>query len=86
VARSPEWSGTAVVIAYDDSDGWYDHTVSPVLGASNDPATDVSICTDAVATVGIAGGYQDRCGPGPRMPLLVISPYAKSNYVDHTAT
>jgi phospholipase C len=25
-----------------------------------------------------------RCGPGTRVPLVVISPYARSNYVDHT--
>jgi phospholipase C len=28
----------------------------------------------------------DRCGYGPRLPLMVISPYAKSNYVDHAIT
>jgi phospholipase C len=27
-----------------------------------------------------------RCGYGPRQPLLVISPWAKSNFVDHTVT
>jgi phospholipase C len=32
------------------------------------------------------GGYQDRCGYGPRLPLLVISPFAKTNYVDHSTT
>jgi phospholipase C len=25
-----------------------------------------------------------RCGPGTRIPFLVISPWAKVNYVDHT--
>ena len=30
--------------------------------------------------------YQGRCGYGPRLPLLVISRYAKSNFVDHTLT
>jgi phospholipase C len=30
-----------------------------------------------------AGAYNDRCGYGPRLPLLVISPWAKTNYVDH---
>ena len=25
IQKSPEWKDTAVVIAYDDSDGWYDH-------------------------------------------------------------
>ena len=32
------------------------------------------------------GAYQDRCGYGPRLPFLVISPYAKVNYVDHSLT
>jgi len=32
------------------------------------------------------GGYQTRCGYGPRQPLLVISPFAKRNFVDHTVT
>jgi phospholipase C len=32
------------------------------------------------------GNYEDRAGNGPRLPLLVISPYAKKNYVDHTMT
>jgi len=27
-----------------------------------------------------------RCGFGPRLPLLVISPWARSNFVDHTRT
>jgi phospholipase C len=31
-------------------------------------------------------GQVDRCGPGPRLPLLVVSPYARKNYVDHTLT
>ncbi|HXL72400.1 MAG TPA: alkaline phosphatase family protein, partial [bacterium] len=29
------------------------------------------------------GGYEARAGYGPRLPLLVISPFAKDNYVDH---
>ncbi len=37
-------------------------------------------------TDGILATYQGRCGFGPRLPLLVISPYAKANYVDHTLT
>ena len=28
----------------------------------------------------------DRCGYGPRLPLLMISPYARLNFVDHTLT
>jgi len=32
------------------------------------------------------GGQQGRCGYGPRQPLLVLSPWARSNTVDHTLT
>ena len=32
------------------------------------------------------GAHQDRCGYGPRLPLLVISPYSKTNFVDHSIT
>ncbi|WP_212746993.1 phospholipase C [Sinomonas gamaensis] len=87
IEKSKNWDSTAIVLAYDDSDGWYDHAATKVLNASNDPANDAAICTDAAkAGTPILGGYADRCGPGPRQPLLVISPYAKSNFVDHTVT
>jgi phospholipase C len=82
---SADWSSTAVVIAYDDSDGWYDHQMSPILNNSQDSA-------DALTGPGLCGtntpmaGYQDRCGYGPRLPLLVISPYSKVNFVDHSIT
>jgi phospholipase C len=86
--KSPEWSSTAVVVAYDDSDGWYDHVYHTPTNGSADPAQDAAACTAAAAATKTAplGGYADRCGPGPRQPLLVISPYAKTNHVDHTFT
>jgi phospholipase C len=81
--KSKDWSSTAVVIAYDDSDGWYDHVTPKIKNGSTDAANDQSsLCGSAP----IAGGYEDRCGPGPRLPLLVISPWSKANYVDHTPT
>ncbi len=86
--RTKDWKSTAVVIAYDDSDGWYDHQMGPIVNQSMDPAvdglTDGSTCGSNAARV--SGGYQDRCGYGPRLPLLVVSPYAKQNFVDHTTT
>jgi phospholipase C len=86
IQKSSQWSSTAIVTLYDDSDGWYDHVSAKLLNGSTDPATDSAICTAAAAQVGVAGGYQDRCGPGTRQPLLVISPFARTNYVDHTQT
>ncbi|MCX4452365.1 alkaline phosphatase family protein [Streptomyces sp. NBC_01728] len=88
--QSPEWKSTAVVVAYDDSDGWYDHVTSKVLNGSKDSALgsngkalDSAACQSGPAA---KGGYADRCGPGTRQPLLVISPYSMVNKVDHTAT
>ncbi|MFC4080641.1 phospholipase C [Amycolatopsis samaneae] len=83
IQQSPQWSSTAIVLAYDDSDGWYDHVASKIVNGSNDPAEDSPICTSQPVKL---GGYADRCGYGPRLPLLVISPYSKVNHVDHTLT
>jgi phospholipase C len=80
------WDNTAVVLAYDDSDGWYDHVAAKVKNSSNS-ADDAAWCQSAATSgVPMAGGYADRCGPGPRQPLVVISPYVKKNFVDHTET
>ena len=86
IQKSKNWDNTAVVLAYDDSDGWYDHVAAKVKNSSN-TADDAAWCQNAAASgVPMAGGYADRCGPGPRQPLVVISPYAKKNFVDHTQT
>jgi phospholipase C len=89
----PEWASTAVVIAYDDSDGWYDHQMPPVVNqsaSSSDALTGTGLCgSGATALPGVAKAAahaQGRCGYGPRLPLLVISPFAKPNFVDHSMT
>jgi phospholipase C len=78
----PTWSSTAVVIAYDDSDGWYDHAYSGVHNPSQTIA-DTLTGANQCGTGSSLGGQQGRCGYGPRMPLLVISPWAKGNFVGH---
>jgi phospholipase C len=82
--RSPYWASTAVIIAWDDSDGWYDHVTGPILNPSNVPNVDVVGGSTCGAPA--AGAYLGRCGYGPRLPLLVVSPWAKQNFVDHTIT
>jgi acid phosphatase len=54
---SPYWQDSAVIIAYDENGGFWDHVAPP------------------------AG---DRWGPGTRVPAIVISPFAKKGFVDHT--
>ncbi len=80
----PTWKHTAVVVAYDDSDGWYDHVMPTIINQSNDP-NDALTGTGSCGTPK-AGAYIGRCGYGPRLPLLVISPWAKGNFVDNTLT
>ena len=100
--KSPEWSETAVIILYDDSDGWYDHQMPPIVNSSFNPAVDTlngaGVCKTsngfqqgkAVPAAPLNGNFGQpawgRCGYGTRMPLLVVSPFAKPNYVDHTLT
>jgi phospholipase C len=88
--QSPYWNEMAIIIAWDDSDGWYDHVAGPIINHSTDPANDAIQGTPA-ATNGTgacgalgAGADNDRCGFGVRLPFLVISPYARQNYVDHS--
>jgi phospholipase C len=89
----PDWDSTAVVIAYDDSDGWYDHVLGQIVNQS-------ATAADALSGPGLCGSgngalpginpatqhAQGRCGYGPRLPLMVVSPWSKRNFVDHTMT
>jgi phospholipase C len=86
--RSPQWAHTAVIVTYDDSDGWYDHDFIPPRNPSFDPAADRldghGICGSGTALPGLKGRpVNGRCGPGMRIPFLVISPYARENFVSH---
>ena len=91
--RTPDWPHTAVILAWDDSDGWYDHAYSGVTNPSLSPSDNLTNTVFGGATSGQCGpdpqpaaplaGEQGRCGFGPRLPLLVISPFARHNYVDH---
>lgn len=130
------WQSTAVVVAYDDSDGWYDHAnnvINPSFNSGVDDLEGIGQCKplqdsakpqpvsfnadhsfgpdhssgpdhsfgpsrssgpgqgrSPVSQTPLAGinGHpvNGRCGYGPRLPLLVISPWAKHNFVDHTVT
>jgi phospholipase C len=94
--RTPDWRSTAVIIAYDDSDGWYDHQYPGIQNPSLSPADNLTNTSFDVGKSGTSGqcgpnpqtrvplgGEQGRCGFGPRLPLLVISPLARRDYVDH---
>ncbi len=88
--QQPDWKSTAVIVTHDDSDGWYDHASAPISRGSFSPADTLNgagNCGTPGKTsepTGLSGQrVAGRCGPGTRVPFLVISPYAKKNYVSH---
>jgi phospholipase C len=91
--KQPEWKETAVIVTYDDSDGWYDHAYAAPTTASYDPTNDAvngpGLCGTGPTTQPGAPGLNGkpvngRCGPGTRIPFVVISPFVKQNFVSHT--
>jgi phospholipase C len=60
------WSNTAIIIAWDDWGGWYDHVAPP-----------------KVVNDGTSWGW--GYAYGFRVPLIVVSPYAKAAYISHKA-
>jgi phospholipase C len=93
--QQPGWRETAVIIAYDDSDGWYDHQMAPIGNASFDSTADqisgpgrCGVRGRTTQARGVASNkpVNGRCGPGTRQPFLVVSPWARVNYVDHAQT
>jgi phospholipase C len=83
--QSPDWSSTAVFINYDDSDGWYDHVYPGILNPSVSPADALTGAGQCGAGTPLAN-EQGRCGFASRLPMIVISPWAKTNYVDHNVS
>jgi phospholipase C len=83
IEESKYWASTAIVITYDDSDGWYDSVAPTIVNGSHDATQDAAICTSVAVTV---GSTNDRCGYSQRLPFVVISPYTRENYVSSNET
>jgi phospholipase C len=83
IEKSKYWASTAIVITYDDSDGWYDHQAPTIINGSNDATQDTALCTSVAVTI---GSTNDRCGYSQRLPFVVISPYTRQNYVSSNQT
>jgi len=91
--KTKDWKNTVVAILWDDSDGWYDHQMGPIVNPSSSAADALNapgMCGNGVnALPGVNPATthaQGRCGYGPRLPFLVVSPFARRNFVDHTVT
>jgi phospholipase C len=89
IQQQPDWKNTAVIVTWDDSDGWYDHVfvkpTSPSADAEADQLDGPGKCGTGTPLPGVAGKpVNGRCGPGTRIPFLIISPWVKPNTVSHT--
>jgi phospholipase C len=73
IAQSKYWNDSVILLTWDDSGGLYDHLAPPQYGPT---------CPQD------AGGVQagSTCGDGVRLPMLVISPFAKNGVVVHDAS
>jgi phospholipase C len=74
IGSSPLWSKTLLVINYDEHGGYYDHVPPPVAIAPDDIPPVVEPTESA---------YDGFARYGIRVPAVVISPYAKRDYVSH---
>ncbi len=80
---SPRWHRTAFFITYDEHGGYYDH-VPPPRAIKPD---DIAPIQESTRPPLASGGYNRY---GFRVPLVVVSPWARANYVscvvqDHTS-
>ncbi|MFE1032699.1 phosphocholine-specific phospholipase C [Streptomyces sp. NPDC058807] len=83
------WAKTALFITYDENDGFFDHLVPPLppkSAAQGRSTVDVSLDVFEGSAKHREGFY----GLGPRVPMLVVSPWSKGGFVcsetfDHTS-
>jgi phospholipase C len=83
------WAKTALFVTYDENDGFFDHVVPPLppkSAAQGKSTVDVELDLYKGDANRVAGPY----GLGPRVPMLVVSPWSKGGYVcsetlDHTS-
>ncbi|MFE3497920.1 phosphocholine-specific phospholipase C [Streptomyces sp. NPDC059175] len=90
LTSNPEvWARTALFITYDENDGFFDHVVPPYApsGAAQGLSTTPTAQDYFPGKAGfVAGPY----GLGPRVPMLVVSPWSTGGYTcsetfDHTS-
>jgi phospholipase C len=80
--KSSSWKDSAFILTFDEGGGFYDH-VAPQPAVSPDGIKPVDLMANDICTSG-TGPLCDFTYTGYRVPLLVVSPFSKKNYVDHT--
>jgi phospholipase C len=78
---SPSWSDSALLFTYDEFGGFYDH-VPPQPMPSPDGIAPLDLLPGDICTV-VTGPTCNFVYTGYRIPLIIISPFSKQNYVSH---
>ena len=73
--QSPQWPHSALIVTFDEHGGIYDHVPPPPACAPDDIAPITNPMDNAPG---------DFAQYGVRVPLIVVSPYAKPHFVSHT--
>jgi phospholipase C len=80
--NSPSWKDSVFILTYDEGGGLYDH-VPPQPAINPDGIAPVDLLPTDICSSG-GGANCDFNYTGFRVPLIVISPFTKKNYVSHT--
>lgn len=79
---SPSWKDSVFILTYDESGGLYDH-VPPPSAVNPDGIAPKDLQPNDICNPG-GGANCDFNSTGFRVPLLVVSPFTKKNFVSHT--
>jgi len=82
--NSPSWRDSAFILTFYEAGGFYDH-VPPAPTVSPDGIKPVDLGENDVCYPPQTGPTCDFVYTGYRLPLIVVSPFTKKNYVSHTA-
>jgi phospholipase C len=87
---SPNWKDSALIFTYDEGGGYYDHVPPQPATPPDDPSSSTYLPIDlppgdiCTGTGELGTGTCDFAYTGYRVPLIVVSPFSKKNYVSHT--
>jgi phospholipase C len=81
--QSPSWEDSVLFFTYDEFGGFYDH-IPPQPMPSPDGIPPQDLRPGDICTTGQTGPTCDFTYTGYRIPLIVISPFSKKNYISHT--
>ena len=82
--QSASWKDSVFILTFDEGGGFFDH-VSPQPAVNPDGITPKDLQPGDVCT-NSSGPTCNFTYTGYRVPLIVVSPFAKKNYVSHTTT